>query len=160
MPEIYLTKDEFALLSYIESPLDALTRELAYRMLRQKIALLRIVEHRNTIYVVALQKGNLVVFEIQPPEEKDEDKKYIVIKNVGTTTVNLKDWKLKDEAGNAYVFPNFTLEPGQAVTLHTGSGVDNETDLYWCSNKPVWDNSGDMAYLLNPEGGVVDSYEW
>ena len=77
-----------AAMSYIESfmalvfsyrkvtPPDALTRELAYRMLRQKMALLRIVEHRNTIYVVALQKGNLVVFEIHPPDEEDEDKKF------------------------------------------------------------------------------------
>ena len=77
-----------AAMSYIESfmalvfsyrkvtPPDALTRELAYRMLRQKMALLRVVEHRNAIYVVALQKGNLVVFEIHPPEEEDESRKF------------------------------------------------------------------------------------
>jgi len=74
--------------SYIESfmalvfsyhkvtPPDELTRELAYRMLRQKMALLRIVEHRNTIYVVTLQKGSIVIFEVQPPEEEDESRKF------------------------------------------------------------------------------------
>ena len=50
------------------------------------------------------------------------------------------------------MFPNFTLELGQAVTVHTGSGVDNKTDLYWGSNRPVWDNKGDTVYLLDPKG--------
>ena len=102
----------------------------------------------------------LVHYDAAGDDRYNLNDEYVVVKNVGTTTINLKDWKLKDEAGNTYVFPDFTLEPGQAVTLHTGSGVDNETDLYWGSNRPVWDNGGDTAYLLNPEGIVVDSYEW
>ncbi len=42
---------------------------------------------------------------------------YIVIKNVGDTSVNLEGWILKDEAGHTFVFPSITLDPRETVTI-------------------------------------------
>jgi len=57
-------------------PPDELTREIVYRLLRQKIAPLTVVEHNNHIYIVCIQKGDLLAFRIRPPKEEDEEKKF------------------------------------------------------------------------------------
>ena len=46
------------------------------------------------------------------------------------------------------------------MTVHTGSGVDNSTDLFWGSGRAIWNNDHDTAYLYNSEGELVDSYRW
>lgn len=67
-PKSYIESFMSLTLSYRrKTPPDELTRELAYRMLRQRMALLKVVEREN-IYVVALQRKSVVVFEIYPPE--------------------------------------------------------------------------------------------
>lgn len=67
-PKSYIESFMSLVLSYRrKTPPDELTRELAYRMLRQRMALLKVVEREN-IYVVTLQRKSVVVFEIYPPE--------------------------------------------------------------------------------------------
>ncbi len=85
---------------------------------------------------------------------------YAVIENAGTATVNLKDWTLKDESGKTYPFPDVVLTPGQQITVHTGSGNNNGTDLFWGSGRPIWNNDHDTAYLFNSNGELVDKYYW
>ncbi len=85
---------------------------------------------------------------------------YVVIANSGGTPVSLYGWKIQDESGRYYVFPDVILDLGEQVVLHTGEGVDNSTDLFWNSGRPIWNNDHDTAYLYNSEGELVDSYEW
>jgi competence protein ComEC len=55
-----------------------------------------------------------------------------------------------------YQFPDgFELGSGDEVTLRTGSGSDTETDLYWGSGSPVWNNGGDTVIVENNVGEVV-----
>ena len=70
-----------------------------------------------------------------------------MLKNYGSTTVNLQGWKLKDKAGHTYIFPSYELGPGELVYIHTGSGIDSEGHLYWGSGRAIWNNDGDTAYL-------------
>ncbi|MBO8182829.1 MAG: thermonuclease family protein [Archaeoglobus sp.] len=84
---------------------------------------------------------------------------FVVLENKGDT-VNLQDWILSDEANHRYTFPNFNFESGATVTIHTGFGVDNQTDLYWNSGKPIWNNDHDTAYLYDPQGNLVDEFSW
>lgn len=56
-------------------PPDELTREIVYRLIRQKIAPLTVVEHNNFVYVVGMQKNKLLAFRIKPPNEEDEKKR-------------------------------------------------------------------------------------
>jgi len=86
---------------------------------------------------------------------------YVVIKNYGDTAVNLAGWKLKDEAGHTYTFPDFTLEAESTVTVHSGSGVNTQTDLYWGRTYgAIWNNNHDTAYLYDAMGNLVDEYSW
>ena len=47
---------------------------------------------------------------------------------------------------------------GKSVTVHTFSGVDTSTDLYWGRGNHIWNNDHDVAYLYNNNYELVDSY--
>ncbi|NJE46503.1 hypothetical protein E3E35_03545 [Thermococcus sp. GR7] len=86
---------------------------------------------------------------------------YVVIANLGCLDENLGEWRLMDEKGHTYIFPSgFILKAGKTVTVHTGSGTDTDTDLYWGEKRAVWNNDGDTAYLYDASGNLVDSCSW
>ena len=60
-----------------------------------------------------------------------------------------------------YRFPDgFSLAPGDQVTLHTGSGTDTSSDLYWGQGSPVWNNSGDTVFVYDDAGTLVHEYPY
>ncbi|ACJ16003.1 competence-like protein [Thermococcus onnurineus NA1] len=87
---------------------------------------------------------------------------YIVIANLGCKDEELSGWKLVDEKKHTYTFPSGVIvKAGKTVTVHTGSGTDTDTDLYWGSSwGAVWDNDGDTAYLYDASENLVDSCSW
>ncbi len=83
---------------------------------------------------------------------------FVKIKNFGSSSVDLTGWKIKDEGDkHTYTFPSFQLEAGATVTLYTAEGSNTETELYWGSGNPFWNNDGDTAFLYDNEGYLVDS---
>jgi competence protein ComEC len=81
---------------------------------------------------------------------------YVVFTNTGDEPLDLSGWTVADEVGKTYTFPDgFTLDPGEEVTLHTGSGTDTATDLYWGASSPVWNNGGDTVIVTNADGERV-----
>lgn len=87
----------------------------------------------------------------------------VTITNTGTAPVDLTGWVLKDEsASHRYQFPTgFTLLGDEAATVHTGCGTDTNTDLYWCwTSSAIWNNDGDTAFLLDPNGNIAVSYSY
>jgi len=85
---------------------------------------------------------------------------YVVIKNVGDVSVDLKGWVLKDEAEHTFTFPSIILEPGETVIVYSGSGVNSNKELYWGSSRAIWNNNGDTAFLYDTDGNLIDSYSW
>ncbi|MDZ7688608.1 MAG: lamin tail domain-containing protein [Halobacteriales archaeon] len=89
------------------------------------------------------------------------NEEYIELQNQGSEDLDLSGWSVSDNANQQYIFPNSTnsvLSPNENITLHTGSGANNDTDLYWNATNPVWDNGnegGDVIYLRN--GTIVDT---
>ena len=86
-------------------------------------------------------------------EGRDE---YFIITNFGNRSVNLKGWKLYSHGGQEYIFPAIELFPGASVSIHSGPGA---TGIVW-TRKYVWNDEGDKAILYDPEGNVVDVYEY
>ena len=72
--------------------------------------------------------------------------------------MSMSGWSILSVVGpQTFPFPSYTLNPGAAVTVHSGpdapaSGGDN---LRWTTGY-IWNNDGDEAQLKNPQGGVVD----
>ena len=104
--------------------------------------------------------GVLAVTTIHADASGDErenlNDEFLVFTNEGDSTLDLSGWTVEDEADHRYSFPaGFTLDPGASVTLHTGSGADTWTDLYWGAEQAVWNNGGDTIIVTNAEGERV-----
>jgi len=88
-------------------------------------------------------------------ESENLNDEYVVFENVGGGALELTNYEVSDSAGNAYAVPEFTLDAGARVTLHTGSGTDSSTDLYWGRGSAVWNNTGDTVTVADGGGTVV-----
>lgn len=86
--------------------------------------------------------------------------------NSGNEKVVMTGWKISNQEGRSFTFIEYpldngsfftyTLKPHSTVTIHTGmEGNPSSLHLYW--PEEMWNNSGDTAYLYNPEGVLVSS---
>lgn len=86
---------------------------------------------------------------------------YAVISNSSYTTVyTLTGYTISDKSGHVFKFPTFKLNARASVRVHTGTGVNTSTNLYWRSKAYIWTNTGDTAYLKNTAGTLKDSCTW
>jgi endonuclease YncB( thermonuclease family) len=85
----------------------------------------------------------------------DKKKEIVKIKN-NCDAVSVKGWMLKDESRKTFVFPDISL--GE-TNLHSSSGGNNKTDLFWNAEN-VWNDDRDSLYLFNDklEIGGYESY--
>ena len=92
-----------------------------------------------------------------PDDATNTNDEWVELVNSGSAAVDLTGWTLHDEGPNyTFTFSGFTLVPGAAVMIHTGSGADTATDLFWGRSQHVWNNTGtDIAYLVNSSGTIV-----
>ncbi len=91
---------------------------------------------------------------------------WVDIENRGSTAADLTGWVLKDEsATHRFRFGSGTvLDVGTKMRVFTGCGIDivspSLTEIYWCANGAVWNNGGDTAFLLDPEGNIHDEWSY
>jgi endonuclease YncB( thermonuclease family) len=81
----------------------------------------------------------------------NKKKEFVKIDN-SCTSINMKGWKLKDESRKVYTFPSIAVT---SLILHTSSGKDNETDLFWNLKEPVWNDDSDSLYIFDSQGRLV-----
>jgi micrococcal nuclease len=110
-------------------------------------------------------QGPLAVVDVNADAEgadgENLNDEYVVLENTGDADLDLSGWTLTDAVGKTYTFPDgFTLAPGERVTVHSGSGTDTDTDLYWGAGSPVWNNGGDTVIVEKADGSLVVSYEY
>lgn len=86
------------------------------------------------------------------------NKEYIVVTNTTTKAIYLKGYRVRDyKAKHTYTFGAFTLGAKKSVTLHTGAGKNNATNVYWNQRNFVWNNDRETAQLLNTKSQTVAS---
>jgi hypothetical protein len=85
---------------------------------------------------------------------------WVRITNYGSRSRDLTGWTIKDRTGYKYTFPSFRLGAGDSVRVHTGHGIDTQTNLYWDKDWYVWNNAGDTAFLRNRNVERVDRCVW
>jgi len=123
-------------------------------------------EARIGIWAECVQASDLVIsaarFDAPGDDGQNPNGEWIEVENRGLTLVNLSGWSVRDRSSsNRYTFPTgFTLDPGAVVRLRSGCGQDTQTELHWCADRTgIWTNTGDTAFLLNPDGGIVDVFD-
>jgi LysM repeat protein len=77
----------------------------------------------------------------------------------GGRAVRMEGWTLSDAQDNVYTFPNLFLGTGGSVRVHTVSGSNSATDLYWGLDAPVWGEPGDVATLKDESNLMIDTFE-
>lgn len=83
------------------------------------------------------------------------DPEYIKLKNISNETINLAGWRIVSRIGKQeYRFKSLELKPGYVVTLYSGNSAEKNV---W-TNQFIWNNEGDVAYLYDDEGNLVDIY--
>lgn len=85
------------------------------------------------------------------------NREYIQVKNVSRSTIAMSGYTIRDRGNkHIYRFPStFRLGAGRTVTVHTGPGRNNATDLYWGMRSMVWNNTGDTATLMRGSAKVT-----
>lgn len=112
----------------------------------------------------ATSNAYISALDVGAPGEKPYQE-YVKISNKGTTSVNLKGWKIKDlGAKHTYTFSSYTLKSKASVILRSGKGTNSGSTLYWNKYSFIWNNHdtrykeyGDTAYLYNAQGKLVSS---
>jgi micrococcal nuclease len=104
--------------------------------------------------------GSLAIVQINADaagrDGENLNDEYVVFENTGDETLALGGWTVSDDAAHVYTVPDgVSLAPGDRLTLHTGSGTDSATDLYWGRTSPTWNNDGDTVTVRDAGGAVV-----
>ena len=83
---------------------------------------------------------------------------YVLIRNLSEGSINLYQWRLTNDKGDTFIFPDLTLNKDGAVKLYSKAGINTVIELFWGSQNTIW-NSGYIAVLLDNDGNVRATYE-
>jgi micrococcal nuclease len=106
-----------------------------------------------------------VIGVLSDPPGSDTDNlegEWVDIVNAGLTEVSMRGWVLKDESSSHRYFfgDDFVIAPQTVVRISTGCGPDDDETLFWCNGSAIWNNTGDTAFLLDPNGNIVTFYRY
>lgn len=92
------------------------------------------------------------------PNNAGYNRETIQIRNVTSKAIAVAGYRVRDKQNHTFVFPKgYVLKAKATVTLHSGSGTNSATHVYWRQRGYVWNNTGDTAYLQTPKGAGLDS---
>lgn len=89
------------------------------------------------------------------PQGRDLQVERVLLHNDGDGTLVLAGWCLQDAARrpNIYRFESQRRLPaGATLSLWSGRGKDDAGNAYWGRRRAVWNNTGDVALLVDPDG--------
>jgi LysM repeat protein len=76
----------------------------------------------------------------------------------GGGVLSLEGWKLLDEDGHEYRFPNLVLRAGAEIGVFSRAGQDTVLALYWNQGEAVW-RAGETVTLLDASGNTRARYK-
>ncbi|KIL46675.1 hypothetical protein KP77_28020 [Jeotgalibacillus alimentarius] len=88
---------------------------------------------------------------------KNLDTEVVTIENQGSTDVSMSGWTLVSVEGNqTYTFPDdYVLSAGASVQIVSGNGATAGANRLLWTGAYIWNNDGDAAQLIDPDGNVV-----
>jgi LysM repeat protein len=101
------------------------------------------------------QEARLIINAVIGPGDLASE--HVFITRTGDGELPLANWKLKDEDGNVFIFPQLQLYKDGAVNVWTTSGANTVVDLYWGLSSAVW-SSGEKVTLVDSEGKERATY--
>lgn len=84
----------------------------------------------------------------------DLNTEYVELVNIGADAILLEGWTLTDDGGNTFTFGQVTLfGGGSGMKIHTGSGENGASDIFWGASLPVW-FAGKTVVVRDTAGGI------
>jgi hypothetical protein len=104
--------------------------------------------------------GNL---QIEAIPQTGTPQEHVIIRNMQFSgDVNMAGWRLMDEDGNVFVFPDVTVRAGFYVTVWIADGEDiigrNYAYLYWGLGHNFFNPGQEVIRLIDSFGNVVDTF--
>lgn len=82
----------------------------------------------------------------------------VQLKNISNGELRLGGWKVEDNQGHRFTFPNYTLGKDGTVRIITRGGLDTATDLYWGLAEAVW-QSGKTVAVYDQQDNLRASFK-
>jgi endonuclease YncB( thermonuclease family) len=92
-----------------------------------------------------------------PPgvDSLDFNGEWVKIHNPNDRPVPLAHWWVRDSMLRRFTFPAGTVVgPGRTVTLFVGPGASGGETFHWGLHVTIFENTGDGAYLFDPDGDL------
>lgn len=109
-------------------------------------------------------KHSIVIDDVQYDAPGDDNNnpngEWVKIRNAGSETINLTDWRLKDDGFDYQFNDGEILAPNQQLTIYIGSGTDNNSDRYWNNSAGILNNIGQKLEIWTPHSLSVDCFAW
>jgi lamin tail-like protein/CHU domain-containing protein len=108
-----------------------------------------------------INRFDVVIDELLPdpsPPVQLPNTEFIELKNVSSTAINIRNWKLSDGSTTATITTNFTLKPDSFVIICSNSAVALYTvygSAIGVSNFPSLNNDADVISLYAPDGKLI-----
>jgi len=82
----------------------------------------------------------------------------VIVQQTGSGQAAMQGWKLEDQDGNVFIFPQLTLFQDGAVSVYTRLGVNTVVELYWGLSVSIWE-PGEVVSLIDPSGAIVAAFQ-
>lgn len=113
----------------------------------------------------------IVSWDAQGNDNTNLNGEFVVVRNIGTQTVDISDWLLRDSSLTSWFYlpQGSVLAPNDYRVIHVGvgtNGTPNPRDLYMGSTTALFPNLradlflGDGAYLLDRNTAIRAYYEY
>ena len=80
-----------------------------------------------------------VIYPGQPSRE-------VVVIDNESSDINLSNWTIVSPRGKVFTFGNLTLYKDSFINIHTMTGTNTPTDLFWNQTESIW-QSGDQVQI-------------
>jgi hypothetical protein len=88
----------------------------------------------------------------------DPTNEAVLIKQDGEGATWLTGWRLFDQNGNTFIFPELLLNQNGAVQVFTRAGMNTVIELFWGLQEPVW-SSKEMVTLVDKNNTIRATYQ-
>lgn len=100
------------------------------------------------------------VFDTPHNDHHETATECVTIFNGSPDDISLSGWRILDTRSHVFTFPPAILPTGGSITVHTGSGSDSDTNLFWGNKRAIWNNDGDVLYLIDDVGILQLTYAY
>ena len=83
----------------------------------------------------------------------DVKNEVVHLKYEGEGELRLAGWKMEDNQGHRYTFPNVALSKGGTLRVYSRAGLDNATELFWGLAEAAW-QTGKTVVIYDIQGAV------